>query len=361
MAYINAFSPDYNTARQRFRALASGLGCRLERYAIDRLAPNGDDLTIDAAILGAHYPQSVAIISSGLHGVEGFLGSAVQVALLESQLLGWTPPPNTALVLLHALNPYGFAWVRRCNEDNADLNRNFLLPGEVYRGSPEKYAQFDRFFNPPGAPIAGELFTLKALALMLRYGLTALKQTLPVGQYDFPKGLFYGGDRPSQTYQILAAHLPKWIGEARHVLHLDFHTGLGKQGTYKLLVGESTPPDRVRWTQEQFGTDVVEVSQPKGTSYQTRGNLGHWCRNMFPQHGYDFLLAELGSYPLLDVVAALRAENQAHWWDTPDRLSYQHAKQRLMEAFVPSNPLWRETAVRQGLELVQRVFELIEN
>ena len=29
------------------------------------------------------------------------------------------------LVFVHALNPYGFSWVRRVNEDNVDLNRNF--------------------------------------------------------------------------------------------------------------------------------------------------------------------------------------------------------------------------------------------
>jgi predicted deacylase len=29
------------------------------------------------------------------------------------------------MILIHALNPYGFAWLRRVNEDNVDLNRNF--------------------------------------------------------------------------------------------------------------------------------------------------------------------------------------------------------------------------------------------
>ena len=33
---------------------------------------------------------------------------------------------NLSIVLLHASNPYGFAWGRRVNEDNVDLNRNFV-------------------------------------------------------------------------------------------------------------------------------------------------------------------------------------------------------------------------------------------
>ena len=55
-------------------------------------------------------------------------------------------------VLLHALNPYGFAWLRRVNEHNVDLNRNFLLPGEAYRGSPAGYAALDPLLNPKSPP-----------------------------------------------------------------------------------------------------------------------------------------------------------------------------------------------------------------
>ena len=33
---------------------------------------------------------------------------------------------DTALVLVHANNPHGFAHQRRVNEDNIDLNRNFI-------------------------------------------------------------------------------------------------------------------------------------------------------------------------------------------------------------------------------------------
>ena len=34
-------------------------------------------------------------------------------------------PPRSARYFIHALNPFGFAWLRRVNEDNVDLNRNF--------------------------------------------------------------------------------------------------------------------------------------------------------------------------------------------------------------------------------------------
>lgn len=354
VAYASAFSPDYLSARHRFREAATALGAKLEAYPIELDAPNGEGLTIDVAILGDANPRSVAIVSSGLHGVEGFFGSAVQLAWMTNPLSTQMLPPDTSVVLLHALNPYGFAWRRRCNEDNADLNRNFLLPGEDFRGSPRRYADLDGFFNPPSPPSVQEPFRLKAIALLLRYGLTALKETLPVGQYDFPKGLFFGGHHPSKTQRILATYLPQWIAHADRVLHLDLHTGLGQRGTYKLLLGESTPPDRVRGFIEQFGEDVVEISQPTGTSYRTRGSLGAWCRGTFSGCRYDFALAEFGTYPMLTVLEALRAENRAHWWSRADSAVWERSKRRLVEAFAPADGAWRDTVVMQGLELLDR-------
>ena len=46
---------------------------------------------------------------------------------------------------------------------------------------------------------------------------------------------------PDQTFplliqQALASNLSQWIGNASEVVHIDFHTGLGRWGTYKLLL-----------------------------------------------------------------------------------------------------------------------------
>lgn len=41
------------------------------------------------------------------------------------------------MLFIHAVNPYGFAWRRRVNENNVELNRSFLLEGETHEGCPE--------------------------------------------------------------------------------------------------------------------------------------------------------------------------------------------------------------------------------
>ena len=67
---------------------------------------------------------SLAVIISGTRGVEGFCGSGCQVGFLVERVYEGLPK-SVGVVLVHALNPYGFAWLRRVNEENVDLNRNF--------------------------------------------------------------------------------------------------------------------------------------------------------------------------------------------------------------------------------------------
>jgi hypothetical protein len=361
MSYTTAFCPNYAEARTRFRASASAINFRLEEHPINQLGPDEEELTIDVAIKGETDPEKVIIVSSGLHGVEGFFGSAVQCTLLEECLNDFCPPQGAVLVLVHALNPYGFAWRRRWNEDNIDLNRNFLLPDEEYTGSPQKYGDFNAFFNPTSPPSQFEPFLIKLIATIFRQGMTALKKTLLVGQYDFPKGLFFGGHGPSKTQQILAENLPRWVGYAKNVLHIDFHTGLGRKATYKLLINEPADSARTQWLIEKFGADVVEnYYKPSlgGTAYTIRGGLGRWCQAKFPMCNYNFITAEFGTYPIIPVFKALRAENSVEFWSHPDDPSLERARKQLVEIFAPANPLWRKAVVSQGFDLVRRAIEI---
>jgi hypothetical protein len=355
MSYSETFSPDYITARERFRAASSLCSYQYTAYPIDQVSPTGDGLTIDVAIGGSQNPRRVVVISSGLHGVEGFLGSAIQLALLKEYQSITSLANDIKVVFIHALNPYGFAWRRRWNENNIDLNRNFLLPNEIFEGSPKDYPRFNSFLNPTSPPSHFEPYLLKAIWLILRYGMTSLKNTLPVGQYDFPTGLFWGGYAPSKTHKILATHLPNWIGNASEVLHLDFHTALGRWGTYKLLLATSSESASFSRLAQRFGAENVESSSSEGVSYEIRGGLGTWCQTLLPDCRYDLLTAEFGTYSAIQVLKVLRAENRAYWWGKPAQ-SYEWTKHQVVEMFAPRSLKWREQCVAQGLEICKQAF-----
>jgi hypothetical protein len=349
----HAFSPDYRTARARFRAGASARGFRLETHPIDE----AEDLTIDVALGGDENPARLVVVSGGLHGVEGFLGSAIQSAILEGDPSDWPLPIGSGLVLLHALDPFGYAHLRRADAANVDLNRNFLLEGEPYSGSSPIYREIDRVLNPRRSPRRFDLFGIESLPAVLRHGKAELKRAIAGGQYDFPLGLFFGGKGPSPTRRLLEEEMPRWVAGADHVVHLDVHTGLGPWGSLALLLEDCVTPDRSRWLGDRFGRDRVTCSG-ESISYPTRGGFGAWCQKTFADRAYDFLCAEFGTYSGSRVLAALRAENQAHHWGRPGEPSTPRAKRRLVEAFAPADAGWRAITLDSGLATIRRAFEV---
>src|SRR5262245_1997029 len=120
------FPKDYRAARAAFIDACTendlGITSRLNADAKGRL---GEDLFLDTTTIGSRDASNALLLISGTHGVEGYFGSGIETGLLREGLASRTPK-NTKIVVLHALNPYGFSWDRRVNEDNADVNRNFV-------------------------------------------------------------------------------------------------------------------------------------------------------------------------------------------------------------------------------------------
>ena len=97
------FSDTYEQARERFRKATAGV----EHGAIEVV----DGLTIDWAFTGDRDATRVLVLSSGLHGVEGFGGSAMQLQMLAEGT-------GVATLWVHALNPWGMKHLRRVNENS---------------------------------------------------------------------------------------------------------------------------------------------------------------------------------------------------------------------------------------------------
>lgn len=103
----NHFVETYYDARAKFRQHASDANAKLHTLRLDHLAHL--DLTIDVAVIEGSKDR-VLLHVCGTHGIEGFAGSAIQSALLQSTK-EWKKDIGPTVVFVHALNPYGFAKV----------------------------------------------------------------------------------------------------------------------------------------------------------------------------------------------------------------------------------------------------------
>ena len=362
MKSTSAFPADYFASRDSFQSAATRLGWQVESHAITSTGPDGEKLSIDAAISPGEPSASTPclIVSSGLHGIEGFLGAAIQLETLARWTQNSPLTSSMRCLFLHGLNPYGYAWLRRTNEDNIDLNRSFMN-GQP-RVTPAGYHVLNPLLNPSLPPSYWEPFILKAVLTIVKAGAkSGLKQSVAGGQYDYPKGIFYGGSSPSDTQNILAKNLERWIGGSSRVLHLDFHTGLGKWGTWKLLLDQAPTDGQLDTLEKCYGTENFQISNPEGIAYLTSGGFGPWLTSRNQSTDYLYTCAEFGTYHDLKVLSALRSENQAHHWGQTGDASTLRAKANLKEVFCPNSEGWRDRVLKEGYEMVQKAAVALQD
>jgi hypothetical protein len=341
------WTSDWTEASEDFRARAGRVGT-LERHSLGGTGPDGTPLTLDVARIGPPEARSCVLVSAGLHGVEGIAGSAI----LRAWLAGGVPR-DRRIVLLHVLNPFGFAWGRRADQNNVDLNRSFLLDGDSYRGAAPGWDRIGPRLSPPRpAPLWGPLLpTLLLLAAREGYG--GLAAAVAGGQHSHPRAIFYGGDGPSPLQHLLARELPRWTAGALEVLHIDIHTGLGRSGALQLLLPRVEGSDEARDLQRHFGPDAIPArSEPR--HFRTRGALGPWCEALLPGIRYTLCAAEFGTRSPVAVLKALCHENRAHFWSRRDSLAAVRARARLRRAFAPSSGAWRDKVLARGTRLIDQ-------
>lgn len=344
-----SFSKDYFQARDRFRAATAALPGA--KGAIDVV----DGLTIDWAWAGPPVAETrrAVVFTSGVHGIEGFAGSAVQLDLLER---GVTLPT----LMVHVVNPWGMANWRRFNESNVDLNRNFLPPGAVYKTEDPTYARVDGLLNPQSPPGGLEFFWPRIAWVVARHGWQTLKNAVVGGQHQNPKGLFFGGERLEKGPVGLLPVLDEQLGGLERVVHIDLHSGLGPFGGRTLLLEGKSTPEQMARARSAFGTEIQGWDASNTHAYEIRGGLLGEVMRRLEGVRYDGFTCEFGSLSNLAVLIRLRDENRLHHWGNLHAGSIDHwAKAGVREAFAPLDPAWESAVLAHGPELYKAAVAML--
>ncbi len=360
------FPATYRRSREMLLARAGALAPRhgvvIDSRAIGARGPEGETLAIDCCVFGARRPRRAVVLSSGLHGVEGFAGAAIQHRVLADRLAALRLPADGAVLVLHALNPYGFAWLRRVNENNVDLNRNFR--DDFAPEASDAYVELEALLNPPDLDPAGEQARWQALGAWIgRHGERGFQQVVSEGQYRFPAGVQYGGAGPEAATAHVLGLVADWFGALETLAWIDVHTGLGPWAEYQLLSASTPGSDALAFEREVFGEEVIAVAEGKAVSPPVKGMLADAVAARLPAGCRSaFVSPEFGTHPLERVLRAVRADNWLHAHGRPadpgDPLT-RAIKAELLEAFRPDDPGWRERVVASGEQLVTRALEAV--
>lgn len=350
------FAADYAEARAKFLAAAEATGVPLWQFEHPLKGPEGEALGTDIAWLGSREARNIVVAGSATHGIEGFCGSGCQTGFLTEN---WASRfgADSALVLVHANNPHGFAHQRRVNEDNIDLNRNFI---DFDAGLPDSPGYAD--LHPALVPDAwdGEA-RAKADAAIEAYkqceGLPVFQQVTSRGQYTHPDGLFYGGTGPSWSRRTIEGFAGEHMAGAERIAVVDFHTGLGPRG-YGEIIGRGAPGDpQYERTVAWYGSDVKSAAVGNSASVRLSGTIDFGYRRACPNAEQTAITLEFGTLPLEEVHEAIRADN---WLYAKGGAAasphFTSIKAQVRAAFYGEDSQWKADIWARGQEIVEQAL-----
>lgn len=351
MTGADSFSSSYAEAREKFlEAVALG-GGEVESFRHPSAGPGGEELAADAAWFGPPDASRVLVLTSAVHGVEGYCGSGAQVDWLRREEFK-ALPADTSVLMIHAVNPYGFAWTRRTNEDNVDLNRNWIDFSKPLPQNPAYLELAESLCPAEWSPEAQER-TAREMdewqALRGAQGWSDFRQAVTQGQYTHPLGLFFGGAEPSWSRRTQTAILQKFLARAKRVGIIDYHTGLGPFGYAERLTLFPPEDPKFKRAAAWFGADVTSTKSGTSASKDISGDNLTGSAALLSHVEFTAIGFEVGTAPTPQVLQALRADAWLHAYGDPLSEQGRQIKAQIRAAFYCETDCWKGMVAGQSL------------
>jgi len=350
------FSTSYNEARDKFLKAAHGSDVQVESIIHPHLGPHGEPLFIDVAAIGPSDAKDVLVLSSGTHGVEGFTGSGIQTGFLRNEIASYLES-DIGMLFIHSINPYGFAHLRRFNEDNIDLNYNFSDHSEPYPKNPG-YEKLAGAIAPKSVSLVSEIGSWFCLFwYMKREGEKELEKAITSGQYTNPKGLFYGGRFETWSNRTIQKVAHRYLSNKNRVVVIDFHTGLGDFGSAEIILNEPVVSDEYKRAIAIWGTEIVKTTETgEASSIHLTRTLKLAFPKMLPNTEVTAVSLEYGTFSPMEVFKTLRLENWLYHYGEENHPKAQKIKAELLRVFYPNSNEWKLQVWQQGKEIVDQAL-----
>ncbi len=333
-----------------------------------RSISDNEDLTIDwIKAEPAKNEDKLILITTGLHGVEGFVGAAM-LDLFIKEFMDKMDPNSTGLILVHALNPWGMANKRRFTRNNIDLNRNFMVnQGDFSVEFNQDYLKLDQVLNPPHPLKSFWLedigFYKNVVVSIARHGIKSLRAAILLGQQSNPSGLYYTGREYQQEAIWLQNLIKEVFASYKSILFVDIHTGYGPSDQMSLVNSPAETRNPVR-LKEDFQYPLIVQADPE-QFYSMKGDMVKWIYNLketnYPDVDFYGTAFEFGTYGdgLLKETKSLRTMiyiNQADQMGSKSPKIKTRIFNEFVEMYYPKPKTWREKAIADCRQAFSGVF-----
>ena len=353
-AYSESFFNSYEDIRTHLQELTADLGVEISSHAIDA----DDGLYIDSFYLPSTGEKTnLVVLTTGVHGIEGYIGS-VMLDVFFREVYPTLDDANTGVLVVANVNPYGMKYFRRYNENNVDLNRNFILDWDTFDLSSNKeYPKVDTFLGPTGK-IGNALwheagFYLNLGKTAVTDGAGTISDALLTGQYQYPQGVYYGGTGDEASTVYLKDVFSQCLDSPyENIVHIDIHSGYGPR--YNMVIFNSVfETMNEAESQAAFGYDYI-IAYDSESFYATTGDTTDFFYRLAQQKQREtdlfstcFEFGTIGD-AFFDTILSLKYtvdENRNHWYPTDNPTSARIIQENYMELFYPTETAWREKTV----------------
>ena len=348
----------FEECRTHFRRASDRRRVAVNAHPIAARGPNGLELTIDVVQLGDPTPDRALVVLSGVHGVEGFIGST-----LQSDLLGrWDDdrfPSGLQVLIVHAVNPWGMAWWRRQNESNVDLNRNWRRSDFV----PPPNDAYDEM-HAIACPDTPELPDVRALLLTTQRwvnerGIAWVRDGITSGQYSRPDGLHFGGHVTEESNRILEAIVAAHLGDVERLFTIDLHTGHGPWGELTALCNQPPGSSQERFLAGVFDRVEATVGNVDATTGSKFGQIANGFASILPRAVCFATSLEVGTTDDITQLGVTHQEQWVHRHGDRGRPDHAAAVWAYRSSFTPEEPAWADSALARCRSVLDRALTAV--
>lgn len=355
---FDIFPTSYGAARKAFCDLAgriTGINANLESYSCPGKTPEGEELFTDTLWLGSEQAAKVLVLLGGTHGVEGFVGSAVEFDFLRLVIGGaLSIPPDLAVLIVHALTPWGYAWLRRCDENGVDLNRNEIDFSQPLPENPG-YDRLKTVLYSDDDENRRSLFD----EFEKRFGRTAFEIAVSGGQYSDPNGPFFGGTAPAHGRLVSEKLISRHGLAERDLGVIDLHSGLGPYGYGEIICDHPPGSPGITVAQRWYGDAVTLPALGTSSSVPKWGLMDYlWHRTMNARSCHVTL--EFGTYATDDLFNVIRKDHQL-WAQTDNPAERTSHCRRMKHHFCPDDNAWKASILFRARQVVAQALEGLQS
>lgn len=361
----NTFSSSVADANEHFAKACEHSGAVVEQFNHPLSDPQGRPLQTSVAWLGPKEAEHVLMIVSGTHGAEGWAGSAIQIDALEQGVFQ-SLPADTALMMIHLINPWGCAWGRRENEDNADLFRDFIY----YK--PELRSDDILFDDALAEALTLTCYTDEARSqsetkieqVISAIGERSFTEITRAGQFRYPQTPCYNGGGISWSYRLYRDLVSQYLNKARRVFCLDLHTAFGDYGDGILIpyyaVGGPDQP-KLDALASYYGKDRCHIAG-FDSRIPSHPRLPYEIAMDFIP-GLEMLstVLEFGTYDWVDGVNLIKYMNYLFTEGDPLNPECPDLVDQYNKLCYPDKDDWRDMVIARSREVIQQTLAGIES